>query len=97
MVKNQPAMQKWVQSLSRKDALEERNGNPLQYSSPGNPMDRGAWWVTGHGVARESDTSERLNKKTPNHCSSIFFMKPVSVSLSSNCFLGPIPQYVVES
>ena len=24
----------------------EGNGNPLQYSCLGNPMDRGAWWVT---------------------------------------------------
>ena len=22
------------------------NGNPLQYSCLGNPMDRGAWWAT---------------------------------------------------
>ena len=27
----------------------EGNGNPLQYSCLGNPMDRGAWWVTVHG------------------------------------------------
>ena len=26
-----------------------RNGNPLQYSCLGNPMDRGAWWATVHG------------------------------------------------
>ena len=26
------------------------NGNPLQYSCLGNPMDRGAWWITVHGV-----------------------------------------------
>ena len=30
----------------------EGNGNPLQYSCLGNPMDRGAWQVTVHGVAR---------------------------------------------
>ena len=29
----------------------EGNGNPLQYSCLGNPMDRGAWWGTVHGVA----------------------------------------------
>ena len=28
------------------------NGNPLQYSCPGNPMDRGAWWATDHGVTK---------------------------------------------
>jgi len=31
------------------------NGNPLQYSCLGNPMERGAWRVTVHGVAKESD------------------------------------------
>ena len=28
------------------------NGNPLQYSYPRNPMGRGAWWTTVHGVAK---------------------------------------------
>ena len=28
------------------------NGNPLQYSFLGNPMGRGAWWATGHGVTK---------------------------------------------
>ena len=28
------------------------NGNPLQYSCLGNPMDRGAWWATVHGVTK---------------------------------------------
>ena len=31
----------------------EWNGNPLQYSWLGNPMDRGAWWATVHGVTKE--------------------------------------------
>ena len=26
------------------------NGNPLQYSCLENPLDRGAWWATVHGV-----------------------------------------------
>ena len=28
------------------------NGNPLQYSCLGNPMDRGTWWAAVHGVAK---------------------------------------------
>ena len=29
----------------------EGHGNPVQYSGLENPMDRGAWWATVHGVA----------------------------------------------
>ena len=28
------------------------HGNPLQYSRPENPMDRGAWWAIVHGVTK---------------------------------------------
>ena len=35
----------------------ERNGDPLQYSCLGNSMNRGAWWATVHGVAKQSDTT----------------------------------------
>ena len=31
---------------------EEGNGNPIEYSCLGNPMDRGAWLATVHRVAR---------------------------------------------
>ena len=33
-------------------SLGEGQGNLLQYSCLENPMDRGAWWVTVHGVAK---------------------------------------------
>ena len=35
----------------------EGNGNPLQYSCLENPMDRGAWQVTVHGITK-SDKAE---------------------------------------
>ena len=35
--------------------FREENGNLFQYSCLGNPMDRGAWQATDHGVAKESD------------------------------------------
>ena len=28
------------------------HGNPLQHSCLGNPMERGAWWATIHGVTK---------------------------------------------
>ena len=39
----------------------EGRGNPRQYSCLGNSTDRGAWQATVHGVANESDTTERLH------------------------------------
>ena len=43
----------------------EGNGNPLQYSCLGNPMDREAWWATVHGVTKSrtqlSDFTFTLN------------------------------------
>jgi len=42
-----------VQSLGREDPLEkEGNGNPLQCSCLGNPMNRGTWWARVHGSQR---------------------------------------------
>ena len=30
----------------------EGNGEPFQYSCLGKAMDRGAWWITVHGVTK---------------------------------------------
>ena len=55
-VKNLPAVQKTqetcVQSLGRKDHLEEENGSRLQYSCQKIPVDRGAWQATFQRVAQ---------------------------------------------
>ena len=40
---------------------EEVNGNLLQDSYLENPKDRGVWWATVQGVAKESDMAEQLN------------------------------------
>ena len=52
MVKRLPAMRETglIPELGRSPG--EGNGNPLQYSCLGNPMDRGAWWATVHGVTK---------------------------------------------
>ena len=53
VVKNPPASAGdaiLVSGLGR--SLGGGHGNPLQYSFLENPMDRGAWQATVHGVAR---------------------------------------------
>ena len=53
MVKNLPANAGdvgLIPELGR--SLGEGNGNPLQCSYLGNPMDRGAWWATVYGSQR---------------------------------------------
>ena len=43
------------------------NGNPLQYSYLGNPMNRGAWRATVHSVAKSQTQLKQLS--TPRHMS----------------------------
>ena len=53
VVKNPPAHAGNVGSISGSGKSPgEGNGNPLQYSYLGNPMDRGAWQATVHRVAK---------------------------------------------
>ena len=40
----------WI--LGSRRSPGEGNSNPLQHSCLENPMDRGAWWVTVHGVTK---------------------------------------------
>ena len=48
-----------VQSLGQEYPLNEGNENALQYSCLKNPMDRGAWGATVHGIT-ESDMPEHV-------------------------------------
>ena len=53
VVKNMPANagdMGSIPTLGRSSG--EGNGNPLQYSCLRNPMDRGTWWATVHGVVK---------------------------------------------
>ena len=44
-----------ILGLGRSSGKE--NGNPLQYSCLGNPIDRGAWQAAVHEVTKESDVT----------------------------------------
>ena len=54
MVKNSPANTRLIRVTGSIPGLRrspgEGNGNPVQYSRVANPMDRGAWQATVHGV-----------------------------------------------
>ena len=39
----------------------EGTGYPLQYSCLENPVDRGAWWATIHGVTKNQTQLKRLS------------------------------------
>ena len=59
-VKNPPANAgDAVQSLGGEDC-GEGNGNPLQCSCLRNPRDRGAWWATVYGVAKELVNKQQI-------------------------------------
>ena len=56
VVKNPPACvgdtREAVSILGVGRSLGGGNGTLFQYSCQNNPMDRGAWWATVHGVAK---------------------------------------------
>ena len=66
MVKNLPSKAEDLGSIPGfRRSPGEGNGNPLQYSSLENPMERGAWMAIDHGVARMGHDLKRLNHQTP--------------------------------
>ena len=61
MVKNLPANPgDWGSIPGSRRSPGGGHGNPLQYSSVENPMDREASWATVHGGSKESGTIEQL-------------------------------------
>ena len=77
MVKNLPANAGDIRDAGSIPGLGsspgEGNGNPLQYSCQENPMDRGAWWATVHGVAKSLTQLKRLS--THSYAICFFFFK----------------------
>ena len=58
MVKNLPASARHMGSIPGSGSFPvEGNGNPLQYSCLGSPMDRRAGLATVLGVTKELDTT----------------------------------------
>ena len=66
VVKNTPVNAGDVQDAGLIPGLERFPGgghdNPLQYSCLGNPMDRGAWWTTVHGVTKSQTQMKQLSR-----------------------------------
>ena len=69
VVKNLPAIARDVGSIPGSGRSSgEGHGNPLQYSCLENPMDRGAYWATVCGVAKESGSTEQLSTHARSNC-----------------------------
>ena len=62
----------------------EGNGSPLQCSCLGNPMDRGAWWATVHGVAKSWTRLKQLS--TPVPTSNLWQALTCVVGTTASCF-----------
>ena len=85
---------RWVQSLGQEDSPGGENGNPLQYSCLGNPMGRGAWRATVHGVAKSHTW---LSMHTHKHIerAQFFILLPLT-NLSASIFSFP-PSHLKRS
>ena len=73
MVKNLPANARDTRDMSSVLGSERSpgvgNGNPLQYCCLGNPMDRGVWRATVHGVAKsQTRLSEHARMQEQTLC-----------------------------
>ena len=65
--KNLPAVQETlVQSLGPEDMLEEEMATHSSIFAWKIPMNRGTWWATVHGVAKELDKTSWVNQACPN-------------------------------
>ena len=59
----------------------EGNGNPLQYSCLENPMDRGVWWATVHGVTKSQTRLSDLSARLFSSC-----LPYLGICQSDSCF-----------
>ena len=65
VVRNLPVNERDIRDVSSMSAAGRSSGggrgDPIQYPCLRNPMDRGAWWATGHRVAKSWTRLKRLN------------------------------------
>jgi len=67
------------------DYSREGNGNPLQYSCLGDPMDRGAWWAAVHGVAQSQTRLKWLSSSSSmNYSTTDLLSLPLYPDVCSN-------------
>ena len=92
MVKNLPVIARdlgLIPDLGR--FPEEGNGNPLQFSCQGNPMDRGAWWVAVHEVSKKVGhdlvTKQQWKVADPSLLSPSSLIQVARISLEGTCTL----------
>ena len=62
----------------------ERNGNPLWYSSLENPLDRGVWCTSVHGVTKSWTWLRSYSRKTSAYAL-LTMPKPLTVWITANC------------
>ena len=72
----------------------EGNSKPLHYSCLENPMDRGAWWATVHGVAK-SDMTECTHMHT--HIHNTHKHPPTHTHTPRREVAGPYSRYKINS
>ena len=67
----------------------EGHGNPLQYSCLKNPMGRGSWWASVHGVAK---TQTSLRMPTGYHVLGAWRVHIVGLPFKHDCILNIFSQ-----
>jgi len=89
VVKNPPANTRDAGSIPGSgNSPRGGHSNRLQYSCLENPMDRGAWRATVHGVTQSQTRLKRLSTHTQSHSKTYILRLPgVRMQTSYNCIL----------
>ena len=94
-----------VKPLQRRRPSGKGNDNPLQYLCLENPMDRGVWWATVHGIAKSwtqlSDFTFTLDPHAPwkdqHHLFKKFYLCIFACTGSSLLYAGFLQLWVGSS